>query len=260
MKRKLYRFVHRSWMYLLYLGKSKKVIFYSTIHTYVCLLFCVFSEQQQQQPFNGRLSGTTRVSRYQKKTFTRSHPSWSTYFLYHLSPFATVHGILFIQLTCLTVLLNNLFPGPLWSSPRSWTLNFILHAFLHPIIVTFSQHMPISTQPVLLQYQAMSSRPSLSLSSLLGSLSFSLTPHIHLTILISARWSATTFSFLTGQVSLPCNVLLRTQLLYNLPLIIKDTSLLVSSGTNCLNLFQPFLILASTAASASPSTLNVSPR
>ena len=34
-------------------------------------------------------------------------------------------------------------------------------------------------------------------------------------------------------------MLLRTQLLYNLPLIIKDTSLLVSSGTSCLNLFQP---------------------
>jgi len=74
-----------------------------------------------------------------------------------------------------------------------------------------------------------------SFNSLLGSLSFSLTPHIHLTILISARWSATTFSFHTGQVSLPCNMLLRTQLLYNLPLIIKDTSLLVSSGTSCLN-------------------------
>ena len=72
----------------------------------------------------------------------------------------------------------------------------------------------------------MSSIPSLSLSSLLGILSFNLTPHIHLTILISARWSATTFSFLTGQVSLPCSMLLRTQLLYNLPLIIKDTSLL----------------------------------
>ena len=89
----------------------------------------------------------------------------------------------------------------------------------------------------------MSSTSSLSLSSLLGSLSFSLTPHIHLTILISARWSATTFSFLTGQVSLPCNMLLLIQLLYNLPLIIRDTSLLVSSGTNCLNLFQPILIL-----------------
>ena len=47
---------------------------------------------------------------------------------------------------------------------------------------------------------------------------FSLMPHIHLTILISARWSATSFSFLAGQVSLPCNILLRTQLLYNLPL------------------------------------------
>ena len=114
-----------------------------------------------------------------------------------------VHSILFIQLTCLTVLSNNLFPGPLWFSPWSSTLNFILHAFLHPIIIIFSQHMPIPTQPVLLQYQCYVITPSLSLSSLLGSLSFSLTPHIHLTILISARWSATTFSFLTGQVSLP---------------------------------------------------------
>jgi len=34
---------------------------------------------------------------------------------------------------------------------------------------------------------------------------------------------------------------------------------MVSSGTNCLNLFQPILILASTAASASPSTLKMSP-
>jgi len=32
-------------------------------------------------------------------------------------------------------------------------------------------------------------------------------------------------SFHTGQVSLPCNLLLRTQLLYNLPLIINVTSL-----------------------------------
>ena len=45
-----------------------------------------------------------------EETFTHLHPSWSTFFLYHLSPFATVHGIVFIQLTCLTVLSNNLFP------------------------------------------------------------------------------------------------------------------------------------------------------
>ena len=47
------------------------------------------------------------------------------------------------------------------------------------------------------------------------------------------------FSFLTGQVSLPCNILLHIQLLYSLPFI-----------TNCLNLLHPIRILASTVASA----------
>jgi len=56
--------------------------------------------------------------------------------------------------------------------------------------------------------EVMSSYPSLSLNPLPESLSCSLTPHFHLTILISARWSAHSFSFLTGQVSLPCNILL----------------------------------------------------
>jgi len=63
-----------------------------------------------------------------------------------------------------------------------------------------------------------SSDPSLTLNPLLGTLSCSLTPHIHLTILISAHWSATSFSSLKGQVSLPCNTLFHTPLLYNLPL------------------------------------------
>jgi len=77
-------------------------------------------------------------------------------------------------------------------------------------------------------------------------------PHIHLTILISACWSANSFSFLTGQVSFPCNILLRTQPPYNLPLTFNDICLLVSNGTNDLNLFHPIRILFSTAASASP--------
>ena len=98
-----------------------------------------------------------------------------------------------------------------------------------------------------------------SFGSLLANLSFTLTPHIRLTILISARWSAISFSFLTGHVSLPCSMLLHTQLLYNLPLIINDMSLLVSSGTNCLNLFHPIQIMASTIASAPSSTLSMSP-
>jgi len=63
---------------------------------------------------------------------------------------------------------------------------------------------------------------SLFLNSLLGILSFTLTSHIYdyLIILISACWIVTSFSFLTFQVSIPCNILLRTQLLYSLPLII----------------------------------------
>jgi len=62
----------------------------------------------------------------------------------------------------------------------------------------------------------MSSNPSLSLDPWLGTLSCSLMPHIHLTTLISACRSATSFFILTGQFSLPCNVLLCKQLLYSL--------------------------------------------
>jgi len=75
------------------------------------------------------------------------------------------------------------------------------------------------------------------LSTPYSTVSFTLTLHIHWTILISAGWSATSFSFLTGQVSLRCSILLRIQLLYNL--LISDIFLLVSNGTNCLNLFHP---------------------
>ena len=42
-----------------------------------------------------------------------------------------IYSILLIQFTCLTVVFHN--PGPLWSA----TLYFILHAFLHLIIVIF---------------------------------------------------------------------------------------------------------------------------
>ena len=80
-----------------------------------------------------------------QQTLTHSHSSWSSDMLYHLPPFTTISGIHFVHFTCLTVLSYNLSPGPLWSSSWSWTLNFILHIFLHPIIIFFSQHMPIPT-------------------------------------------------------------------------------------------------------------------
>jgi len=86
--------------------------------------------------------------------------------------------------------------------------------------------------------EIMSSIPSLSLNSLLGTLSFTLMSHIHQTMLVSDRKSATSFSVLAGQVSLSCNILLRTQLLFSFPLIMNKMSILLSNGTNCLNLFQ----------------------
>ena len=62
--------------------------------------------------------------------------------------FTTIHSILLVQFTCMTVLCHNLSPGPLWSSSWSGALYFILHAFLHPIIISFCSICP--SQPVLL--------------------------------------------------------------------------------------------------------------
>ena len=46
------------------------------------LSFTVPVKQQQQQPFNGRLSGTTRVGRYQKKhSPAHTHPGQRTSFV-----------------------------------------------------------------------------------------------------------------------------------------------------------------------------------
>ena len=42
-------------------------------------------------------------------------------------------------------------------------------------------------------------------------------PHIHLIILIPACWSANLLSFFTSHVSLPCNIQLCTDILYNFP-------------------------------------------
>ena len=93
------------------------------------------------------LSGTTRVSWYQKKhspTHTHHghqsslsassiyynplHPPYSIHVLYSLSAQS-------LSKFSLVYLL-------------AWHLHFILHTFLHPIIFFFSQHMPIPSQPV----------------------------------------------------------------------------------------------------------------
>jgi len=94
------------------------------------------------------LSGTTRVSQWQKKhSPTHTHhgdqsslsASSNDYHPWH--PPYSIHA------------LYSLFPQSasfLWSTSWPGTLHFILHTFLHPIIIFFSQHMPIPSQPVLL--------------------------------------------------------------------------------------------------------------
>jgi len=193
---------------------------------WLALAVCCASEymtlqQQQQQLLYSPLSITTQVSHYQKK-----HSP--------ITPILIInHPLLGSSIYYDPVFLHHLSPGPLliWSSPvctayiysPSHCLLFAAHA--HIIATCFDGVLGLC---------------HLFLISLLALyrklLSFTLMSLIHLT---SAHWSATSFSFLTGQVSLLC-----TQLLYCLPLIINDTSLLVSSGSNCLNLFHPVWILA----------------
>jgi len=125
-----------------------------------------------------------------EETFTRSHPSWSSDIHYQLPPFTTIHSILFVQFTCLTVLFDNLS----WSS---LVFLLVLDPLLHTLCISSPNHRLLfaAHANTIAAFSAvilmLSSIPSPSLGSLLGSLSFSLMPHIHLTILISARLSAT---------------------------------------------------------------------
>jgi len=80
----------------------------------------------------------------------------------------------------------------------------------------------------------MLSIPSLFLSSVDGTLSRNLLPHIHLTILISVRSSVLSGFLVIGHVSLPCSMLLLTALVYTFPRIINDVSFAVRTGANCL--------------------------
>ena len=190
------------------------------------------------------LSRTTWLIRYQKK-----HSPTHTYHSHQSSLICFLHLLRSMASSQFNLRALQFFPQSL----TKFSLVYLLacHPPLHTPYISSLNHC--STM-------IMSSNPSIFPNPLLGTLYRSFTPHIHLTILISAQWSAISFSFLTGQASLPCNILLCTQLLYNLLLTINDISLLVSNGINSLNLFHPIRILVSTAASASPSTLSMSPK
>jgi len=123
---------------------------YHTPHNHVTALWILF--------------GTTQVNRYQKKhSPTHTYRGCQSYLIcfVHL-----VHPP--VQFTHLTVFFHNLCPSSLWSTSWPGTLHCILHTV-----------------------QRLCCLILVSLSTLHGTVSFfTWMSHIHLTILISARWSA----------------------------------------------------------------------
>jgi len=95
---------------------------------------------------------TCRVWDYQgepvpAETSTHSHLSWSSTIPYQLPAHTTIHSILSVQFTCKRNFLYNLSTGPHWSCSWTGTIQFILHTYPDPVIIFFSQHMPILSQP-----------------------------------------------------------------------------------------------------------------
>ena len=128
------------------------------------------------QPFNGLWSRTTRVGRYQKKyPPTHTHPDQRTSLINFIT---TIHSTLCVQFTCLTVLFDNF-------TRSSLVLLVVLDPLLHtPCISSPNHHLFFAAHshtiaacsaviPMLCHLYLV------SLSSLLGNLSFSLMQHIH---------------------------------------------------------------------------------
>ena len=135
------------------------------------------------QPFNGLWSGTTRVGRYQKK-YTPTQP---ILIIGHPLSSSSIYNDPWHPL-CSVYVLDSPLRQPL--SRSSLVFLLVLDSLLHTPCISspsFRSTCPYHHSLFCCNIDAMSSIPSLSLSSLLGNLSCSLTSHIHLTILISAR-------------------------------------------------------------------------
>jgi len=142
--------------------------------------------QHQQQPFYGPLSGTTRqVSKYQKKHSPTHHPDHHPIFIsfFHLPRFiaSSLFKLHAWQSFC-TTSVHVLFGLPLGLEPStSYSILFFTQS-----LSSFRNTCPYHRNLFCCSINIILSIPSLSLYSLVGTLSFTLTLHIHLTILISA--------------------------------------------------------------------------
>ena len=105
-------------------------------------------QQQQQQPFYGPLSRTTRVSWYQKKYSVTHYPDHHAIFIsfFHLprSIASSLFKLCAWQFFAQPLSMSSLVYLLVWRPPPH---------IPYPISVFFSQHMPIPSEPVLLYYQ-----------------------------------------------------------------------------------------------------------
>ena len=141
---------------------------------------CNFLSFLRTQPFNGLWSGTTRVGRYQKKhSPTHVHPDLRTSFIIFLHLQGSMASSLFVLRawqSSRTTSLQVLFGRPLGLGPST---SYSIHVFTQSSS-SFRSTCPYQCSVFCCNISAMSSIPCLSLNCLLGSLSFSLTPHINL--------------------------------------------------------------------------------
>jgi len=90
-----------------------------------------------------------------EETFTHSHLSWSSVIPYLLPPSLMSYDPW--HPPCSIYVPDSLFAQSLSTFSivylLAWHRPLHTHTFLHPIIVFFSQHVPIPSQPVLLWYQ-----------------------------------------------------------------------------------------------------------
>ena len=146
--------------------------------------------QQQQQLFYGPLSGTTRVSRYQKKRSPTHHPDHHPIFIsfFHLprSIASSLFKLRALQSFC-TSSFHVLFGLPLGLGPST---SHSIHFFTQSVS-SFRSTWPYHRSLFCCSINIISSIPSLFLNSLLGTLSFTLTLHVHgLTVVfpVSRGW------------------------------------------------------------------------
>jgi len=157
------------------------VIFSDNIRTVCVRHFAIYTQQQQSS--YGPLSGTNRVSRHQKKHSPTHHPEHHPVFIsfFHLLRFiaSSLFKLRAWESFC-TASLHVLFGLPLGLEPST---SYSIHFFTQS--VSFRNTCPYHCNVFCCSINIISSIPSLSLNSLLGTLSLTLTLHIHLTILVS---------------------------------------------------------------------------